>query len=87
MAETRGIVCILEQPGMLLLFLFVTSPTLEDACNEATHIYQSRRLRAVSGRPEPFQVEKQRRHELLHAGNTSISLIDGYMAIETNCWK
>lgn len=66
-AEKQSIVSILEQPGMLLLFPFVTRPTLEDARNEAPHIYQSRRLRAVSGRSEPFQVEKQRGHELLHA--------------------
>lgn len=76
-AETQGIVSILEQSGMLLLFPRVTRPTLEEACNESPHIYQSQRLREVSGRSETFKVEKQRQHELLHAQNTSISLIDG----------
>lgn len=60
--ETQGLVSILEQSGMLLLFPFVTRTTLEEACKEAPQTYQSQRLRAVSGWPETFQVEKQRWH-------------------------
>lgn len=47
--ETQGLVSILEQSGMLLLFPFVTRPTLEEVCKEAPQTYQSQRLRAVSG--------------------------------------